>query len=77
MAQVKNLSRPLRRKGAPPPQAKPVVNLEKHPSDAKVPLQVKIPSETRIAFKSHALVHNMDASDLFQVVWNYYREQHG
>ena len=77
MAQVKNLPKPLRRKGAPPPQAKPVMNLEKYPSDAKVPLQVKIPSETRIAFKSHALAHNMDGSDLFQVVWNYYREQHG
>ena len=77
MAHVKGLPKPVRTKGAPPPQAKPVANLEKHPSDAKVPLQVKIQAETRIAFKSYALAHNMDASDLFQVVWDYYREQHG
>lgn len=77
MAQVKTLSKPLRRKGEPPKQAKAHTNLEKHPSNAKVPLQVKIPSETRIAFKSHALAHNMDASDLFLIVWDYYRENHG
>ena len=77
MAQVKNLSRPLKRKGEPPKQPKALANLEKPPSDAKVPLQVKIPSDARISFKSHALAHNMDASELFQVVWKYYRENHG
>lgn len=76
MVQLKQLPKPSR-KGEPPQQARPTANLAKPPSEAKIPLQVKIPSETRIAFKSYALAHNIDASDLFQIVWDHYVKTKG
>lgn len=76
MADLGQLKKPPR-KGEPPKPAETVNNLEKPPAGAKVPLQVRISAEMRRDFKAHALAHDMDANKLFEIVWGYYKENHG
>jgi len=76
MANISALQRPAR-KGEPPKPTETVQNLAKPPTGNKVPLQLKISPEMRRDFKTHALAHDRDANDLFEEVWNYYKEHHG
>jgi hypothetical protein len=76
MANASRLSKPSR-KGAPPKPVEAVANLQKPASGEKVPYQVKIKPETRRDFKTHAAAHDLDGSELFEIVWKYYREHHG
>jgi len=76
MANISALQKPAR-KGEPPKPTETVQNLTKPASGNKVPLQLKISPEMRRDFKTHALAHDRDANDLFEEVWNYYKEHHG
>lgn len=76
MANLNDLPKPPK-KGDPPPSSSSVNNLAKPALNGNVPLQLKIPPDTRRDFKSHALAHDMDANELFAKVWTYYKENHG
>ena len=76
MAKVSNLMKPSR-KGEPPKPAATSGNLVKPSVAEKVPLQVKIQPEVRSGFKSYAAAHDLEASQLFVMVWEYYKEHHG
>jgi len=76
MANLSHLSKPPK-KGMPPAQTATVENLAKPAIGGNVPLQLKILPETRRDFKSYALAHDMDANELFDKVWAYYKENHG
>jgi hypothetical protein len=76
MADLGPLTKPSR-KGEPPKPVDTMPNLSKPASGAKMPLQMKIPSEMRKEFKQYALAHDIDASTLFEMVWQYYKEHHG
>lgn len=76
MAKVSSLIKPSR-KGEPPKPAATSSNLLKPATGEKVPLQVKIPPEIRSGFKSYAAAHNLEGSQLFLMIWDYYKEHHG
>ena len=76
MANISALQKPAR-KGEPPKPTETVQNLAKPPTGNKVPLQLKISPEMRRDFRGHALAHDRDANDLFEEVWNYYKDNHG
>jgi len=76
MANLSQLSKPPR-KGEPPKPINVVANLQKPADGEKVPYQVKIKPETRRDFKTHASAHDLDGSDLFEIVWQYFKENHG
>ena len=77
MADLKQLQKPSR-KGEPPTPASSTNNLAKPPETGeKVPFQLKVPPVVRREFKGYALARDMDASELFVQVWNYYKEHQG
>lgn len=76
MANLNDLIKPPK-KGDPPPPSSAVNNLAKPALSGNVPLQLKIPPDTRRDFKGHALAHDLDANELFVKVWAYYKEHHG
>jgi hypothetical protein len=76
MANLSHLSKPPK-KGDPPAASAAVDNLTKPASPGNVPLQLKISPETRRDFKGYALAHDMDANELFDKVWSYYKDTHG
>lgn len=65
-----------KRKPEPPKRSATVQNLIKPASGLKVPLQVNIPQEARAEFKSYAAARDLDASRLFLMAWDYYKEHH-
>ena len=77
MADLRKLQKPSR-KGEPPTAASSANNLAK-PAEtgAKVPIQLRISPGIRREFKGYALERDMDASELFMRVWEYYKEQQG
>ena len=77
MADLKKLQKPSR-KGAPPTPASSANNLAK-PAETgkKVPLQLTMAPDVRREFKGYAVARDMDASELFVQVWNYYKERQG
>jgi hypothetical protein len=76
MANLSQLSKPPK-KGEPPAATAAVDNLTKSAMGGNVPLQLKISAETRRDFKGYALAHDMDANELFDKVWSYYKGNHG
>ena len=77
MAELTQIQKPSR-KGEPPTPASSANNLAKSAeTGAKVPIQLKVSPEMRREFKGYALARDMDASDLFVRVWDYYKEHQG
>ena len=64
-------------KGAPPAPIETSNNLVKPPPGATVPLQLNIDPELKRQFRVYAAERDTDMSDLFQTVWQYYKENHG
>ena len=77
MVDTTKVPKPTNRKGAPPPTTDTNDNLDKPASGQKVPLQVRISTELRREFKGYANDHDMNANRLFELVWSYYKQQHG
>lgn len=75
MAEI-SLPKPSR-KGEPPKPSETVDNLAKPSTENHVPLQLKIKPEMRLDFRSYAIGHEMDANELFEKVWAFYKEHHG
>ena len=69
-------SRKPNTKASSPTAAESDSNLEKTPTDARVYMQVKIPSEMKKAFQIYAVEQDLDLSGLFERVWAYYEENH-
>jgi hypothetical protein len=76
MADISQLQKPPR-KGEPPKPADTMNNLQKPATGANVPLQLKIPTELRRDFRSYAAGHDMDLNKLFEMVWDFYKKNHG
>ena len=77
MADLRQLQKPSR-KGEPPTPTSSANNLSKAATTGgNVPLQLKIAPEVRRDFKGYALARDMDASELFVRVWDYYKENQG
>jgi len=64
-------------KGAPPTPAATNNNLVKPPTGATVPLQVNIDPEVKRQFRVYAAERDIDMSNLFVAMWQYYKENHG
>jgi hypothetical protein len=77
MVNVRNLKKPVNRKGTPPAENTPSQNLVKPPSGEKVPLQLKISPELRREFRVYAAERDIDMSVLFADMWAFYKERHG
>ena len=77
MVNVRNLKKPVNRKGSPPPQNTTSQNLVKPASSEKVPLQLKISPELRREFRVYAAERDIDMSVLFADLWAFYKEHHG
>ena len=77
MVNVRNLKKPVNRKGTPPPQHAASQNLVKPASGEKVPLQLKISPELRREFRVYAAERDLDMSVLFVDMWAFYKEHHG
>lgn len=77
MVDTSKLARPMNRKGAPPTPTETQVNLQKPPSDQKVPLQLKLSPELRREFRTYAAERDLELSELFMLVWAFYKEHHG
>ncbi len=75
MADVSRLTKPPR-KGEPPKPAETRSNLLKPAAAGKVPLQLKISPELRRDFHVYAASHDLDANELFEQVWDYYKQGH-
>ena len=77
MADLNQLQKPSR-KGEPPTPVSSPNNLSKPAATgANVALQLKISPDVRRDFKGYALARDMDASELFVQVWDYYKEHQG
>jgi hypothetical protein len=72
---VNKLKRPG--KGTPPPPAQTNNNLVKPPTGTTVPLQVNIDPEVKREFRVYAAEHDIDMSNLFVAMWQYYKQNHG
>lgn len=64
-------------KGNPPAPVETNNNLTKPPSGKTVPLQVNIDPEVKRQYRVYAAEHDVDLSDLFTTMWQYYKENHG
>lgn len=73
---LKNLKRPTG-KGTPPAPVETNNNLAKPPSGKTVPLQVNIDPEVKRQFRVYAAERDIDMSNLFVAMWQYYKENHG
>jgi hypothetical protein len=76
MADMSQLRKPPR-KGEPPKPTETAMNLVKPPVGNNVPLQLKISPELRRDFHVYAASHDLDANELFEQVWHYYKERRG
>jgi hypothetical protein len=75
---VKKLKRPAGAgKGTPPAPTETNNNLVKPPTGKTVPLQVNIDPEVKRAYRVYAAERDIDMSNLFVTMWNYYHENHG
>jgi hypothetical protein len=72
---VNKLKRPG--KGIPPAPVETHNNLVKPVSGRTVPLQVNIDPEVKREFRVYAAEHDIDMSDLFTTMWQYYKANHG
>ena len=72
---VNKLKRPG--KGIPPAPVETHNNLVKPASGRTVPLQVNIDPEVKREFRVYAAEHDIDMSDLFTAMWQYYKANHG
>ena len=77
MVDTSKLTRPMNRKGAPPAPAETSATLQRPPADQKVPLQLKISAELRREFRTYAAERDLELSELFTLVWAFYKEHHG
>lgn len=76
MVDVNKLSRPG--KGTPPtPGENMNNNLAKPAAGQKVHQQVKISPETRRAFRARAAEMDADLGTLFELMWQFYKANHG
>jgi len=76
MVDVRKLNRPG--KGTPPsPEENANNNLSKPASGQKVHQQVKISPETRRAFRARAAEMDTDLGTLFELMWQFYKANHG
>ena len=73
---LKNLKRPVG-KGTPPEPVETSNNLQKVSTGKTVPLQVNIDPEVKRRFKVYAAERDIDMSDLFVSMWEYYKQHHG
>jgi len=64
-------------KGAPPTPAETNHNLVKPPTGKTVPLQVNIDPEIKRQYRVYAAERDIDMSDLFVTMWQYYKKNHG
>jgi hypothetical protein len=64
-------------KGAPPAPTETNNNLVKPPAGKTVPLQVNIDPEIKRGFRVYAAERDIDMSNLFVAMWQYYKENHG
>lgn len=64
-------------KGAPPAPPEAPNNTAKASSADMVQLHIKITPEQRRDFKAYALERDLDANQLFLMMWEAYREQNG
>jgi len=78
MVNVK-LDKPTKRNRMPDPPEQPrdTGNLHKPAAGDKVPLQLKISPELRREVKAYAAERDLAVSDLFQTVWEHYRNSNG
>ena len=76
MLDIKKLSRPGK-KIPPVPEAVVNSSLVKPPSGQKVHQQVKISPETRRAFRVRAAEMDTDLGTLFELMWQFYKANHG
>ena len=72
---VKSLKRPG--KGTPPAPTDTHNNLVKPATGSTVPLHVNIDPEVKRQFRVYAAERDIDMSNLFITVWQYYKEHHG
>ena len=77
MVDTSQLMKLTNRKGTPPAPGDISANLQKPPAGQNVPLQLKITPELRREFRTYAAERDLELSDLFRLVWSYYREHHG
>jgi hypothetical protein len=77
MLDIKKLAKPG--KGTPPAPADAAANnnLGKPASGLKVHQQVKISPETRRAFRARAAEMDSDLGTLFEIMWQFYKSNHG
>ena len=64
-------------KGAPPLPIETSNNLVKPSTGKTVPLQVNIDPEIKREFRVYAAERDIDMSNLFITMWQYYKEHHG
>jgi len=62
------------RLGTPPTATEKGVNLSKPSSGEKVPIQVKISPEIRRAFRAYAAERDLELSELFIYMFEYYKK---
>ena len=72
---AKNLKRPG--KGTPPAPVETHNNLTKPASGSTVPLQVNIDPDVKRQFRLYAVERDIDMSNLFLTIWQYYKQNHG
>ena len=76
---VKNLKKPTKKKGKgePPKETPSVSNLQKPKAGEKVPIQVKVDPGVRRDFRSYAVERDLELSELFVAMFDFYRENQG
>lgn len=65
------------RKGAPPPLAQTVGNLDKPEPNTLQPLNFKVPPDFKREFKSYAAQHDVSMSQLLQEAFEVLKAQRG
>ena len=64
-------------KGTPPTPAETNNNLVKRPIGSTVPVQLNIDPDIKRQFRVYAAERDIDMSNLFVTMWQYYKESHG
>lgn len=74
-----NIPKNLKRtgKGTPPAPAATHHNLSKPANGKKIPIQLNVPAEVRRDFLRYAVDHDLNLSDLFEAIFEWYKENHG
>lgn len=66
MPDIKSPPNKVNTKGSPPPAEKPSRNLTKNPSNKEVPLNFKVESEFRRAYKSFAVENDVTMNHILR-----------